>query len=91
LIDRSTGDTVKRRLKKNDQCPYCGEMILDSGHVDHIYPVSKGGHSTSKNMVRVCIDCNLKKSNLTLTMFIKKYLLDRHEIEERLTELKKEF
>jgi chromosome segregation ATPase len=88
---RQIGDNVKRRLTKNENCPYCGEIISDSGHVDHIYPVSKGGHSVAKNMVHVCSDCNMKKSNLTLTMFIKRFHLDRDDIEERLTELKKDF
>ena len=88
---RQIGDTVKRRLKKNENCPYCGHTIFDGGHVDHIYPVSKGGHSIAKNMVHVCSDCNMKKSNLTLTTFIKKFHLNRDDIEERLTELKKDF
>lgn len=81
---------VKRKIEKNDECPYCGEQIGSAAHADHIYPVSKGGRSVKKNMVYVCASCNLKKKDLTLTMFIKKYELDRDEIEERLFALGKE-
>lgn len=88
---RQIGDVVKRRIPKNDDCPYCGELILDTPHADHIYPVSKGGESVTRNMVYVCSSCNLKKKNMTLTMFIKKFSLDRDEIEKRLDELKKDY
>ena len=87
---RVIAGTVKRKLDKNDECPYCGDLINGIGHADHIYPVSKGGRSLKKNMVYVCASCNLKKKDLTLTMFIKKYDLDRDLIEERLIELGKE-
>lgn len=63
----------------------------DEPHADHIYPVSKGGRSMPKNMVYVCAPCNSQKINLTLAGFIKKYNLDRDEIERRLQELGKEF
>jgi 5-methylcytosine-specific restriction endonuclease McrA len=63
----------------------------DGGHVDHIYPISKGGHSVETNMVKVCGDCNLKKGSLTLREFIAKYKLDRDAIERRLDELGKKF
>lgn len=87
---RIIAESIKRKLEKNDECPYCGDLISSTAHADHIYPVSKGGRSVKKNMVYVCSSCNLKKKDLTLTMFIKKFKLDRDMIEERLTELGKE-
>jgi 5-methylcytosine-specific restriction endonuclease McrA len=88
---RMIASSVRKKLDRNDECPYCGEWILNVGHADHIYPVSKGGRSLKKNMVYVCAKCNLKKKDMTLTMFIKKFDLDRDSIEERLQALGKEF
>jgi 5-methylcytosine-specific restriction endonuclease McrA len=82
---------IKRSLADNDDCPYCGFVIVGAIHADHIYPVSKGGESTKKNMVLVCADCNSKKSALTLQAFIKKHNLNRDEIENRLSSLGKDF
>lgn len=82
---------LKRGLKENKYCPYCESDLSNGGHIDHIYPVSKGGQSVIENMVFVCTQCNLKKGNLTLLMFIKKYELKRDKIEQALSNLKKEF
>jgi 5-methylcytosine-specific restriction endonuclease McrA len=73
------------------RCPYCGKDMGNDPHCDHVYPVSKGGLSTPQNMVYVCLDCNLKKTDLTLTQFIKKHGVRRLEIEERLEKLGKDY
>ena len=88
---REVGATVRRGLNLQPWCPYCGGSLGSDPHADHIYPVSKGGRSVPKNMVYVCAKCNIMKSNLTLTGFIKKYSLDRDIIEERLGQLHKDF
>jgi 5-methylcytosine-specific restriction endonuclease McrA len=87
---RRIGASVKRRLVSNEECPYCGVFLDDNAHADHIYPISKGGESRKKNMVLVCVSCNLKKGNLTLQGFIRKYNLDRDEVESRLESLGKD-
>jgi 5-methylcytosine-specific restriction endonuclease McrA len=71
-------------------CPYCGD-ILNRGqtHVDHIYPVSRGGLSTIENMVEVCNSCNLFKSNLPLASFIVSQRFDWHVVTARLEKLNK--
>lgn len=66
-------------------------LDLASGHADHIYPVAKGGLSTTKNMVYVCAICNKKKSDLTLREFIIKEKLSRDRVERNLELLKKHF
>jgi 5-methylcytosine-specific restriction endonuclease McrA len=81
---------VKRTLRVNEFCPYCNNKIYEA-HADHIYPVAKGGYNTPENMVNVCSDCNSRKSDMTLTQFIKKNQLDRDRIEKRLTDLGKSF
>ena len=88
---RQIAKGVKKSLADNKDCPYCGFTLTTTAHADHIYPVSKGGESTKKNMVLVCSDCNSKKSSLTLQAFIKKFDLDRDEIESRLQSLGKDF
>lgn len=88
---RERGYTVKKKLSADHPCPYCGDYLGNGYHADHIYPVSKGGRSTLKNMVNVCFKCNEKNGQLTLTAFIKLYQLDRELIEKRLEMLGKEF
>ena len=75
---RQLANAIKKQLANQIRilkvCPYCGEDLqLESAHADHIYPVSKGGHSTNKNMVYVCAGCNMKKKNHTLSQFIKNW------------------
>lgn len=92
---RELADQIKVKLKEqtsiDSSCPYCGQNIGIIPHCDHIYPLSKGGFSTSENMVYICSECNLKKTNLTLTQFAKKYNLPREKIEKRLEKLGKAF
>lgn len=93
-VDGKTRDlagVVKAYLSKDHPCPYCGGELGLTPHADHIYPVSKGGRSTVANMVYVCANCNLSKKDKTLMKFIKDSGRDRDLIEQRLTELRKEF
>jgi 5-methylcytosine-specific restriction endonuclease McrA len=88
---REHADSVKRSLRKDHDCPYCGGGLGDQPHADHVYPVSKGGRSVAVNMVYVCAACNVKKSDMTLAAFIATYRLDRDAIESRLQRLGKEY
>jgi hypothetical protein len=88
---RKIASNIKKHLIKNEFCPYCDSHLYENIHADHIYPVAKGGESTVKNMVYVCIDCNSKKSDMTLQQFIKKYDLNRNKIEKNLEEMGKDF
>lgn len=57
-----------KQIKKsqNYTCQHCGlqepEIKLE---VDHIIPVSKGGHHTASNIQGLCKSCNCKKGNRT--------------------------
>jgi 5-methylcytosine-specific restriction endonuclease McrA len=92
---REVANNIKRDLKNklncSDCCPYCSREIGEVPHCDHIYPVSRGGLSTTENMIYICSDCNKKKNDLTLREFILKFNLNREEIEETLKKLKKRF
>jgi 5-methylcytosine-specific restriction endonuclease McrA len=88
---RSEGYGLRRLLSRNHPCPYCSGPLGPSPHADHIYPIHKGGRSTFANMVYICNDCNSKKGKMTLQQFIKKFKLNREQIEKTLLDLNKEF
>src|SRR5262245_13822082 len=88
---RQVGLSIKRQMSRSRDCPYCGSDLGGDPHCDHIYPISKGGRSTTRNMVWVCSGCNTKKRDLTLAAFIRDYQLHRDAIELRLQALGKEF
>ena len=83
------------QLERYNACPYC-ELKFESSslnsnvQLDHIYPVSKGGHSVIENLVFICSECNLKKSDLTLAIFCSKVNLDRDKVTNNLLKLGKD-
>ena len=90
--DQKSREISKRiSVEKTPKCPYCGNNLGRSPHRDHIYPIAKGGMSIERNLVYVCMDCNLKKSDLTLNQFINISGLNRDFIENNLNELGKDF
>lgn len=89
---RKQAQQKRERIERAPDCPYCGQSLWDKQtHLDHIYPVSKGGKSLEANMVYVCAECNSKKKDMTLGVFIQKYQLDYETIRERLFSLGKEW
>lgn len=93
---REKSSTIKRKLgnqlKIYSKCPYCHcDIDLDNAHADHIYPIKKGGQSSSRNMVYVCSSCNLKKGQLTLRNFLKMNNINEKLTYEILEKLGKEF
>jgi hypothetical protein len=61
---------TKNQLFERDiaRCVYCGsERDL---HMDHIWPVSRGGQNHTSNIVVACRSCNLSKSNKTLREWV---------------------
>ena len=45
--------------------PGCAVDVKDDYHVDHLVPLSKGGHNDPSNIVISCPHCNCSKSNKT--------------------------
>lgn len=43
------------------RCWWCGEDCKDSYHIDHMVPLSRGGHNGPGNIVIACPHCNLSK------------------------------
>ena len=89
--ERELAARLRLTFTPTGQCPYCGQPLGNDPHLDHIYPVSKGGLSVSTNLVFACLQCNQRKSDMTLAAFLKAYNLDRQEAETRLSQLGKHF
>lgn len=86
----------EEQKKSYAKCPYCQKTLgtfsgKSVAHLDHIYPVSKGGLSTKQNLVFICSACNAEKRDMTLGQFIKKTAKERDEIEAKLDLLGKDY
>lgn len=66
-IDRLLS-TFYRIAIRNDPCCYCGSPVTD--HVDHYFPLAKGGSDKFFNLVRACQRCNLRKQVMCGTAFL---------------------
>lgn len=54
--------TAYRSAIESDPCTYCGTQDpWDVFHVDHYFPISKGGDDRWYNLVQSCESCNLSK------------------------------
>jgi hypothetical protein len=52
----------------HDPCFYCGSLVTD--HVDHFFPLAKGGTDRWFNLVRACGPCNNAKYTMCGTAFL---------------------
>ncbi len=86
---RKHAKTIKSKITKQLNCPYCGVPIKGSSHLDHIHPVSKGGLNVAENLVDCCATCNLKKSDKGVFQFCKEQGFDYQKVCERLLNLGK--
>ena len=62
------GDSQKWR------CWWCGKNCADKYHVDHLIPLSKGGHNNPSNIVISCPRCNCSKHDKTPDEFCDRLL-----------------
>jgi 5-methylcytosine-specific restriction endonuclease McrA len=52
--------------RDNFSCCYCGEKYPSKGlSLDHVVPLSHGGHKNWANIVTACFECNQRKGNRT--------------------------
>ena len=83
---------LHKQLFKVAGCPYCDGLLTDkNAHLDHIYPIAKGGLSTLKNLVFVCNLCNLAKTDSVLRKFLQQVGFNEQQVYDRLDILHKEF
>jgi 5-methylcytosine-specific restriction endonuclease McrA len=80
---KSISKKLRQKLKEeyNNKCGYCGTPINTKFHIDHIEPHFNGGSCEEKNLMAVCISCNLQKGGRSLECF-------RDLIEDKLNQLK---
>lgn len=59
----SQDDWLRILEKQNHKCKYCDKPFSDDlpPTVDHVLPLSKGGHHTAINIVAACKPCNSQK------------------------------
>jgi hypothetical protein len=81
---RSESSSYRKNIKKTELCPYCSQKIGTNPHLDHIYPVSKGGLNLDDNLVYCCKSCNSKKSDKSLRQFCKENDFNFLEVTDRL-------
>lgn len=63
---RSFSGTVRRDVYRQcfGRCAYCGRSLRRHGfHVDHRWPLSKGGTNRRGNLQPLCARCNLRKGD----------------------------
>lgn len=69
--DKYPNDTLpisKKNLLFRDEfkCQWCGkDLTFNSITIDHVFPISKGGTNTWRNVVASCLKCNNEKGNKT--------------------------
>lgn len=61
LRPKSISETRRNAIFKRDgyKCVSCGSK--QDLTIDHIYPFSRGGVTTAKNLRTLCFQCNIKK------------------------------
>ena len=59
-----TGQDIQRQGNVQKwRCWWCGEKCQKKYHVDHLIPISKGGHNDPSNLVISCPKCNCSKKD----------------------------
>ena len=57
-------DVAKQFELQGGRCYWCGEPV-DAYHIDHRFPLSKGGSNGPENIVVSCPECNMAKKAAT--------------------------
>jgi len=59
-----SADVIKRMMvSQKNKCYWCKKKMNDKWHIDHVWPLSKGGLNNDGNIVITCPPCNLVKKD----------------------------
>lgn len=58
------------------RCFWCDTDCDGAYHVDHIYPLARGGKHEAPNLVISCPTCNLRKQAMAPEVWIERILLE---------------
>lgn len=58
----TAADVAAQYLRQHGRCYWCGAKVAKEYHVDHVFPVTKGGSNGPDNLVVTCPTCNLSKA-----------------------------
>lgn len=59
------------KSKSRNVCGYCGKHVADSNKtIDHKIPYSRGGKTTSNNLIVACECCNKDKADMTKSEYM---------------------
>ena len=75
-------DREKIKNRFGGRCAYCGCIVDNRFHVDHVKARYHGGSDDTENLFPSCPSCNLWKKTFTIEEF-------RHEIEMQVARLRK--
>lgn len=59
---------TKKSLYARDKatCQWCGKKLsMSDATIDHVFPLSRGGTNTWRNITLSCVRCNVEKGRLT--------------------------
>ncbi len=78
------------KMKFGGHCAYCGDLLGDKWHADHVAPIYRGyeldhqiahrGEDELDNLMPACVSCNLSKSVFSLEVW-------RNELSEKVARL----
>ncbi len=57
----STEDIIKLLFRQKRKCYWCKIKLGNKYHVDHVWPLAKGGSNGPENIVIACQPCNSRK------------------------------
>jgi 5-methylcytosine-specific restriction endonuclease McrA len=80
---------IKTKIHATELCPYCSDPLTKEKHLDHIYPVSKGGLNIKENLLYCCSKCNIIKSDKGLREFCRLRNINFIELVDRLERMGK--
>lgn len=59
----TAADVAAQYIRQHGRCYWCGEKVKKAYHVDHVFPIIRGGSNGPENLVVACPTCNLRKND----------------------------